>query len=70
MTNDNTDDRLVLYWSPQTGEISIEGEDGTIDAAQARSIWASCNIKDCNVAFRRLINYDFDVKAALASYEE
>ena len=65
----NTDKEVILYWDNQTGAISIEGEDGTIDEAQARSVWMSGNVKDCNVAFNRLVAHDFDVAKALASYD-
>jgi len=67
MSNDSTE--VVLYWDNQTGAISIEGEDGTIDEAQARSIWMSGNVKDCNVAFNRLVAHDFNAAAALESYD-
>lgn len=68
MEDDNT--RVILYWNNQTGEISIEGEEGFIDSAQARSIWMSGQVKDCNVAFNRLVSYEFDTKAALESYDD
>ena len=64
------DTRVVLYWNNQTGEISIEGEEGFIDSGQARSLWMSGQVKDCNVAFNRLVSYDWDEKAALESYDE
>jgi hypothetical protein len=51
------------------GTITVEGEEGTITPEQARSLWTSGQVKDCNVAFNRLVSYDFDVKAALESYD-
>jgi len=66
MNDDNTE--VVLYWDNQTGDITIEGEEETLSEGQARSVWMSGNVKDCNVAFNRLVVHDFNVAAALESY--
>ena len=68
MNDDDT--RVVLMWDNQTGAISVEGEDEPLSEGQARSVWMSGNVKDCNVAFNRLVSHDFDVAKALASYDE
>ena len=68
MNNDNTE--VVLYFDNKTGEISIEGEDEPLSEGQARSVWMSGNVKDCNVAFNRLVAHDFNVVATLESYDD
>ncbi len=71
MAETSTDNRVILYFnSASDGRIGKEVGDEIVDitAKEARAHWESGNVKDCNVAFRRLVQYDFDAKAALLSY--
>ena len=78
------DEKLTIYFcnsGPDVGKIYKEVPNTAneikpqgfvheeITAEDARREWRSMNIKDCNVAFNRLANYDFNVDAALASYD-
>ena len=60
----------VLYFSPTNGSIEIAGVEGIITPEQARSIWGTGFVADCNIAFHRLAKHDFDVDAALKSYDD
>lgn len=71
MNDDNTDNRVILYFnSASDGRIGKEVGDEIvgITAEEAREHWESGNVKDCNVAFNRLVSYEFDTKAAMLSY--
>jgi hypothetical protein len=40
----------------------------TVSPEKARALWNSGLVREANMAFVRLANHDFDVRAAAASY--
>ena len=70
MSKSNVDNRVVLYWNNQTGDVTIEGQPGAITPEEAKTLWDSCLVKDCNAGFNRFVANDFDSKKAIASYDE
>ena len=62
--------RLELYWevtNPSLRILDMNGKEYTPD--QARELYRAGKLTDFNLAFQRLVNHDFDVKAARASYD-
>ena len=64
-------ERVVLCFSPATGQIIIEDDDTVIDAAQARSLWSTGMVDNCNIALQRLATqFEFDVDACIKWYKD
>ena len=70
----NDDNRVVLHFNPSgknKGKIFKEVFAGEVEITvnEAKAHWLNMNIKDSNVAFRRLPDNDWDVAKALESYD-
>ena len=62
---------VVLCFSPTTGQILIEDDGTVIDAAQARSLWSTGMVDNCNIALQRLATeFEFNVDACLKWYKD
>ena len=62
--------QLELYWKVTDPALRILDRHGRVySPAEARTLYQAGKLTDFNLAFRRLINHDFDVKAAYASYD-
>ena len=63
-------EKVVLCFSPATGQILIEDDGTVIDSAQARSLWSCGMVDNCNIAFQRLATqFEFNVDTCLKWYE-
>ena len=60
----------ILYFDPKTREIGQEGSDIKLTPDEARQMWLKGQVLNCNLAFMRLVNFDFDVKKTIESYDD
>ncbi len=60
---------MILYFSPGSGKIENEkGQEVSVD--NAMTFCLEGKVKDCNIAFQRWVNNEFDVEKTLKWYEE
>ncbi len=68
-----TERKVVIYLDPSSGEIT-KGVNGVgtvkITLADAREHWERLEIKDCNLAFSRLADNDFNLPQTLKFYRD